>query len=214
MKKNPILKNYCVIYNLSLNDNSDIYKFWDHKPDTPNCSFDDEIYLSEISKIYLNTENYRTGVIQALNTTEAKINTMFWLDEKYTFLKEQGAKEIVLDAGYSEEELEWNGFCIFNLLMSDYEDEFILKNFKQWIDLQHIELLKDTMGKFYNRFIDTGLIYENSESVYNLFEDKTDEIIEKFNLFNKDEKHFFKIWIHRKKFELFYIESLLKNKRN
>lgn len=202
MKKNPILKNYCVLYSLTISEPIDDKVLFEHIPNYCSCELEQELYESKGEKMFDQNELCKTGVIQAYSITEAEIKMMEWID---SFFKKK-------DNWFIDDEAScFEGFYFFRYWMEKYafDIDFIYEYYRQYLDINNIEVFKavddlffqmfDSKNREYNDFIDFD--YNNN---------KDSNIVNKFNLFSEKEKHFFKLWIHRWRFNLFYIETPIK----
>ena len=105
---------------------------------------------------------------------------------------------------------EWQGFCKFLSIINDWEYETVIEYYGKYFEISHREILKDIMDDFYNITSEMEGKEDNLNDLNSLTSDFP--LVRKFNLFNDAEKHFFNIWIHRWRFQLFYIENVIKLK--
>lgn len=201
MKKNSILKNYCVLYCVNTGFEIDEEFLWRNRPNTSFLSLDEEKVESNSVDMYINAETVSTGIIQAYTITEAKIKMMKWIEN---YRNNHGFASIL-----SNDEENWLGFCNFNKLMQGYDLEEIIEEFKEYFQLSSIELLKDIIGEFFNMFYSEHKQYQTIHDF--VFEKNQDSpIVRKWRLFNDDEINFFRLFNNRQNFELFYVENILK----
>lgn len=199
MAKNPILKNYCVLYSLDL-DNFSEDDLWDNRPNNCALNLFDEERTTDLKEMFFQASN--TGVIQATSISEAEIKMMEWINRYFI----ENVPNILEGLEYDE----WQGFFKFLSIINDWEYETVIEYYGKYFEISHREILKDIMDDFYN--ITSG-IEEKEENLNDLNSLPSDyPLVRKFNLFNDAEKHFFNIWIHRWRFQLFYIENVLKLK--
>lgn len=198
-EKKPILKNYCVMYSLELDSVSED-DFWTYRPKDCAISLYDEERSTNINEMFL--QSYHTGVIQATSISEAEIKMMEWINRKFLEIDPNIIKGIEYD--------NWQGFCRFMSIINDeyWEFDTVIEYYGKYFDLNHREILKEAIDDFYNLFYSENKEYENWKS-FDFKNQKDNILVRKFNLFTNSEKHFFNIWIHRWRFQLFYLENLI-----
>lgn len=198
-KKNPILKNYCVLYSLDL-DNFSEDDLWDNRPNNCALNLFDEERTTDLKEMFFQASN--TGVIQATSISEAEIKMMEWINRYFI----ENVPNILEGLEYDE----WQGFCKFLSIINDWEYETVIEYYGKYFEISHREILKDIMDDFYNITSEMEGKEDNLNDLNSLPSDFP--LVRKFNLFNDAEKHFFNIWIHRWRFQLFYIENVIKLK--
>lgn len=201
MKKNSILKNYCVLYCVNTGFEIDEEFLWRNRPNSSFLSLEEERVENKAIEMYINAENVSTGIIQAYTITEAKIKMMKWIED---YRITHGFASIL-----SKDEENWLGFCNFNKLMQGYDLDEIIDEFKGYFQLASIELLKDVIGEFFNMFFSEHKQYR-AISDFIFEENQNSPIVRKWRLFSEDEIKFFKLFNNRQNFELFYVENIIK----
>lgn len=199
-ERKTILKNYCVMYDLDDVVSSDPDDFWRYRPYYSGIKLKDEECSNSIEEMFFQT--CKTGLIQATSISEAEIKMMEWINRKII------GNEPVSEEAYDYD--TWNGFCIFMNIgcKEDWDYDYIDEYYGKYFELDHKEVLKDIMDVFYNTFYGENKEYENWKK-FDKDEEEEHPLVKKFNLFNEYEKHFFQIWLHRWRFQLFYIENLI-----
>lgn len=155
-KKNPVLKKYAIIYNLShkIDDGNWFFRV---KPDIPFCDYEEEKYLKNLEDIYDFEENCGTAIVEAFNTLEAKMKVLLWLKEQ----SDKGGWVITA----SEEEILYSSFELWMYQHQGVESNSILDLYTDYILNEDRQCIKNIIDLFqeYDQSIRDEFILTNSQ---------------------------------------------------